>query len=322
MSLIRQNLQMPEQFDVTTAGRGVLGPYMDYEEARNQPITANDAWQASKDAFDNKTKGDIAADVVSNLGQFADEGVRTGSNISKYGLAKTVTGRANVSGFGAGSKGLAKEGMAALKARNVAGGLNAGMAVLNVGGGIAAGIQELTGRDYDPLTGILSGGKSLGKAFDENGDEVKFDESGNPILNLALDEDGKPIIGPDGKHVRVPIMRGARTGAMEKSLSWLPESVRGIASKAGGFSEAALNSLSMGGYDAMRANVWGGNEYVKNRKGNVDVDPYNVGKGMEYLAGKAFDAWDNWRHPKSAQRLIAEEERRRMTPASQDNVEL
>ena len=87
--------------------------------------------------------------------------------------------------------------------------------------------------------------------------------------------------------------------------------------KTAGVSEAILNSLSMGGYDAMRANMWGGDRYMEERGGAVDADPLNAGYGAEALTDKLFGLWNDWNNPKSDAVKMHEEQRRRAYVAQQ-----
>jgi hypothetical protein len=190
--------------------------------------------------------------------------------------------------------------------------LNAGFAGLNIGSALSAGYQELTGEDWNPLSPLA--GRSYGTNDQEDDYERPIlDPDGNDTFEL--DENGEELLDENG----YPIQR------FEKKSSYKGMRSKATGSKVAGVAEAVTNDLMVGGYDAFKGNhgfadmaeMFGlGGEWSREarrnarayvaQRPNIDTDSLGAGALMEGVANRAFEAYNNFRNPKSKARLTEE----------------
>jgi hypothetical protein len=305
-------------------------------------------WNVEKEASFDKSIGGHLRDEGLAIYSLNDETARVASSArgaggGLKGLARTVAGQGNLGGFRdplykSASGGVSKVkdvGSKLIKSPTAlqkigANKLNSGFAALSVANAGAAGWSEATGTNYNPLSVFASQEdgsfgwhpENFGKTsyemdyeYDDDG-EVMYqkDSSGNPVL----DRNGKPKplmrtrLDENGNPIPVKMRRAGGFGG----------EAGGAMAKAAGITEAIGNDLTMGGYDAFRANLGGvadladmvgvGGQwskdvrrnariYVDNRDGAVDVDPLSVGAFSEALSGKIFDAYNRFMYPRQEQ---------------------
>jgi hypothetical protein len=288
-------------------------------------------WQASGDYIRGKGTGAVIRDIGLPAANLSDEIARFGGSVASHGggikgLGATLAGKGNLGGFrdpiyktASGGVSTVKEAGSRLVKNPTAlqkigaKPVNAGFAALSALNAGAAGISEATGVNYSPFsifadsnTGSLGWhpenfGKTMYEMdyeYDEEGNQI-MGKDGKPLMRTRLDENGNPI---PIKNKRATAFGGEAGGA------W---------AKAAGVGEAVWNDLTAGGYDAMRANLGGvadmaemiglggdwsravrqnARQYVDNRDGAVDSDPFGVGHYMESLSGKVFDAYNRMRY--------------------------
>ena len=206
--------------------------------------------------------------------------------------------------------------MQMLKANKV----NAGFAGLNIASALSAGYQELTGEDWNPLSPLA------GRSYGTNDQEDDYD---SPILNpdgsqsYELDENGEELLDEDGEPIARYNQKSSYKGMRSKATG----------SKVAGVAEAVTNDLMVGGYDAFKGNhgfadmaemIGLGGEWSKEarrnarayvaQRPNIDTDSLGAGALMEGIAGRAFEAYDNWKYPKSEARRASEEASKSLRP--------
>jgi len=142
--------------------------------------------------------------------------------------------------------------------------------------GPAAGIMDKIGRFANRTAAVTNVAGGLTDAWDE-------------------------LTGTDGSLIAGMVSKGESFGTAtgnkgRRANAW---GGNGLASRAAGGAEAFLNGISGGGYDAMRANIYGGDEYVKQRGGKIEKDPLNAGKFAEWASGALFKKWDDYQNRKS-----------------------
>ena len=255
--------------------------------------------------LNDRTYTQAAFDNLSGLGQFADEGFRVGSSVAGYGLGKTLLGKGNLSGLrgpvysiNPAKSRYVPQFVANATPQPVANAINSALGRNVTTNAAAAGAKAINA----PTAGQIMKANKANTFFAglnaAGGLAAAYNEfTGDNYDPWALVGAGNTDFGANSGQ------KGKRANAHK----WAGET----GSRYVGAAEALLNNLSAGGYDAMRANMWGGDDYIAQRGGVVDVDPLGAGNAAENLSDKIFGLWNDWRNPKSPQLKAHEAQRKR-----------
>jgi hypothetical protein len=201
---------------------------------------------------------DRTQDTAMTLVPLADEGLRVGDSLAKYGLGKTVTGRGNVSGLNSGAAKGAMQRTFGVTGKGAGAVVNKGMVGLNLYEAGAEAINELTGRDFSLF--------SEGKFGAESGMKgLRSSALGGNRLAGASEAVGNNLTagGYDAVRANMGVL-----GDLPMPRSWS---------------------------QAIKKNA---NAYTAQRGGAVNADPFGSGRLMESLSGQVFDAYDEWKNPR------------------------
>ena len=246
-----------------------------------------------------------SVDNLSSLSQFADEAWRVKSSAGAYGLGKTLLGKGNLSGFrdtlyaiNPTRASYVPQFVANATPQPVANAVNSALGRNITKDATAAGAKALK----NPSVGQIAKANKVNTFFAglnaAGGLAAAYNEfTGDNYDPYALVGMGETKFGENSGQ------KGKRANAHQ----WAgKEGSRYI-----GAAEAMLNNLSVGGYDAMRANMWGGDDYIAQRGGVVDADPLGAGSLGESLGDRFWGWLDEVRNPKSNAVKAHEAQRRR-----------